>query len=139
MKKIVILGSTGSIGRQTLDVIRAFPGQFDVVGLAAGANLDLLQQQVKEFHPRHVCCLCSGQRPQSFGQPSTTSVLKPRGMVPGLLYRSESRYISASELISDSNKPWAGHLLRMMTRPSWIRICASTVSRHAGQILRVSS
>lgn len=56
MIKIVVLGSTGSIGRQTLDVIRAFPDSFDVVGLAAGANLDLLQQQVEEFHPSHVCC-----------------------------------------------------------------------------------
>ena len=57
MKKIVVLGSTGSIGRQTLDVIRTFPEQFDVVGLAGGANLELLQQQAQEFQPRHVCCL----------------------------------------------------------------------------------
>ena len=50
MKKIVVLGSTGSIGRQTLDVVRAFPEEFDVVGLAAGANQGLLLQQVDEFH-----------------------------------------------------------------------------------------
>ena len=57
MKKIVILGSTGSIGRQTLDVVRAFRDEFEVVGLAAGANQELLAQQVHEFHPRHICCL----------------------------------------------------------------------------------
>ena len=57
MKKIVILGSTGSIGCQTLDVVRAFRDQFDVVGLAAGANLDLLMQQAREFLPRHICCI----------------------------------------------------------------------------------
>jgi len=57
MKKIVILGSTGSIGCQTLDVVRTFPGEFEVVGLAAGTNLELLNKQVQEFHPRHVCCL----------------------------------------------------------------------------------
>ena len=57
MKKLVILGSTGSIGRQTLDVVRAFPDRFDVVGLAAGTNLQLLQQQIEEFHPEHVWCL----------------------------------------------------------------------------------
>jgi 1-deoxy-D-xylulose-5-phosphate reductoisomerase len=57
MKKIVILGSTGSIGRQTLDVVRAFRDQFEVVGLAAGNNLDLLMQQVQEFQPKHICCL----------------------------------------------------------------------------------
>lgn len=57
MKRLVVLGSTGSIGRQTLDVVRAFPDRFEVVGLAAGANLGLLQEQIDEFHPRHVCCL----------------------------------------------------------------------------------
>ena len=57
MKKLVILGSTGSIGRQTLDVVRAFPDRFDVVGLAAGTNLDLLQRQIEEFHPEHAWCI----------------------------------------------------------------------------------
>lgn len=54
MKRIVVLGSTGSIGTQTLDVVRALPDRFEVVGLAAGRNLDLLAQQVREFHPRMV-------------------------------------------------------------------------------------
>ena len=64
MKKIVILGSTGSIGRQTLDIVRAFPGEFEVVGLAAGTNVELLNQQVQEFRPQHMCCLTS---PASLG------------------------------------------------------------------------
>ena len=54
MKRIVVLGSTGSIGRQTLDVVRAFPGEFEVVGLAGGRNTALLQEQVAEFRPAHV-------------------------------------------------------------------------------------
>lgn len=53
-KRLVILGSTGSVGRQTLDVVRAFPDAFEVVGLCAGNNLDLLKTQVDEFHPRHI-------------------------------------------------------------------------------------
>ena len=57
MKKIAILGSTGSIGRQTLDVVRVFPDEFEVVGLAAGSNSKLLAQQVSEFRPKHICCL----------------------------------------------------------------------------------
>ena len=57
MKKIVILGSTGSIGRQTLDIVRAFPGEFEVVGLAAGNNIDLLKEQMVEFNPKHVYCI----------------------------------------------------------------------------------
>ena len=51
MKNIVILGSTGSIGRQTLDVVRAFPDEFRVLGLAAGNNAGLLAEQVREFPP----------------------------------------------------------------------------------------
>lgn len=51
MKKVVILGSTGSIGRQALEVIRALPGQFKVTGLAAGGNWRLLARQIREFQP----------------------------------------------------------------------------------------
>ena len=54
VKQIAILGSTGSIGQQTLQVVRALPQQFRVVGLAAGKNLDLLAKQIKEFQPRFV-------------------------------------------------------------------------------------
>jgi 1-deoxy-D-xylulose-5-phosphate reductoisomerase len=51
LKRLAILGSTGSIGQQTLEVVRAFPDRFQVVGLAAGQNLDLLDRQVEEFKP----------------------------------------------------------------------------------------
>ena len=54
MKRIVVLGSTGSIGRQTLDIVRAFPGEFEVVGLAGGHNVDLLREQAAEFRPAHI-------------------------------------------------------------------------------------
>ncbi len=54
MKSISILGSTGSIGTQTLDIVREHPQQFRVVGLAAGSNLTLLAQQIKEFKPEIV-------------------------------------------------------------------------------------
>lgn len=51
IKKISLLGSTGSIGRNVLDVVRQFAERFRVVGLAAGRNIDLLQEQIKEFDP----------------------------------------------------------------------------------------
>lgn len=54
MKRLVVLGSTGSIGRQTLDVVRAFPDKFKVAGLAAGRNVELLAKQVAEFEPEMV-------------------------------------------------------------------------------------
>ena len=53
-KNVVVLGSTGSIGTQTLAVIRTLPERFRVVGLAAGRNVTLLAEQVREFHPRMV-------------------------------------------------------------------------------------
>ncbi|MBI2347004.1 MAG: 1-deoxy-D-xylulose-5-phosphate reductoisomerase [Deltaproteobacteria bacterium] len=54
MKRVVILGSTGSIGRQTLDVIGAHPDRFEVVGLGAGRNVTLLAQQARRFRPGRV-------------------------------------------------------------------------------------
>ena len=57
MRNIVVLGCTGSIGCQTLDIVRAFSGEFNVVGLAAGSNHDLLRRQIAEFRPRHVFCI----------------------------------------------------------------------------------
>jgi len=55
MKSVTILGSTGSIGTQALDVVRRNPDRFKVVGLsAAGANQELLVGQVREFLPPHV-------------------------------------------------------------------------------------
>jgi 1-deoxy-D-xylulose-5-phosphate reductoisomerase len=54
MKGLVLLGSTGSIGRQTLDIVRAFPDEFKIVGLSAHNNRDLLLEQAREFKPRLV-------------------------------------------------------------------------------------
>ncbi len=54
MKRLAIFGSTGSIGRQTLEVIRAFPQRFQIVALTGGRNLTLLKAQVREFKPKLV-------------------------------------------------------------------------------------
>ena len=54
MKRLAILGSTGSIGVQALDVVAHFPERFEVVGLAAGRNVDRLAEQAARFRPRFV-------------------------------------------------------------------------------------
>jgi len=54
MKSIVILGSTGSIGTNTLDIVERFPGEFRVVGLTAGNNDEMLAEQVRRFRPQVV-------------------------------------------------------------------------------------
>ena len=51
MKKIAILGSTGSIGTQTLEIVRT-NGDLEVTALAAGNNIDLLEKQIREFKPK---------------------------------------------------------------------------------------
>ena len=53
-KNISLLGSTGSIGKNVLEVVRQFPGRFQVVGLAAGRNIELLRDQIESFNPKIV-------------------------------------------------------------------------------------
>jgi 1-deoxy-D-xylulose-5-phosphate reductoisomerase len=55
VKKIAILGSTGSIGRQALDVIRALPDELKVIALTGNKNLELLERQISEFQPEMFC------------------------------------------------------------------------------------
>jgi len=54
MKRLAILGSTGSIGQQTLEIVRSFPDKFSVVGLAGGENTGLLAKQISQFQPQLV-------------------------------------------------------------------------------------
>lgn len=53
MKKIGVMGSTGSIGTQTLDIVRNYPDRLEIVALAAGSSVELLEQQIREFKPRY--------------------------------------------------------------------------------------
>ena len=57
MKKVVILGSTGSIGVQALEVISKNMTKYKVIGLAAGNNTELLLKQIEEFKPKVVAAL----------------------------------------------------------------------------------
>jgi 1-deoxy-D-xylulose-5-phosphate reductoisomerase len=65
-RRITILGSTGSVGRQALDVVRAHPDRFDVIGLSADRNAQLLKLQAAEFEPEFVA-LESPHRPSPDG------------------------------------------------------------------------
>lgn len=53
MKRLVILGSTGSIGTQSLDIAREYKDEFEIVALAAGHNHRLMEEQIREFKPRY--------------------------------------------------------------------------------------
>lgn len=54
MKRITILGSTGSVGRNALDIISGHRNRFKVVALTAGKNVDLIEEQIKSFSPKVV-------------------------------------------------------------------------------------
>src|ERR1700686_3450069 len=71
MKRLGILGSTGSIGVSTLEIVAAHRDRFEVVALTAGNNLELLQWQIKEFSPRLVAVA------------TEELALKLAGMLPG--------------------------------------------------------
>ncbi|MBE9169024.1 1-deoxy-D-xylulose-5-phosphate reductoisomerase [Pleurocapsales cyanobacterium LEGE 06147] len=64
MKAITILGSTGSIGTQTLDIVTRHPDQFRVVGLAAGNNTSLLAEQIRQFQPEIVATCYEEKLPE---------------------------------------------------------------------------
>ena len=61
MKAITLLGSTGSIGTQTLEIVAQYPDQFRLVGLAARSNVELLAQQVRQFRPQ-IVAICDSER-----------------------------------------------------------------------------
>lgn len=64
MKSITVIGSTGSIGTQTLEIATQYPEEFRIVGLAAGNNIELLAQQVQHFHPEIVATCYEEKLPE---------------------------------------------------------------------------
>ncbi|MDF1838624.1 MAG: 1-deoxy-D-xylulose-5-phosphate reductoisomerase [Planctomycetota bacterium] len=75
--RILVLGSTGSIGTQTLDLVRLDPGHFEVVGLSAHGSADALLTQVQEFQPRYVALADESQASGLEDQlPSTTTLFR---------------------------------------------------------------
>ncbi|WP_375475327.1 1-deoxy-D-xylulose-5-phosphate reductoisomerase [uncultured Nostoc sp.] len=61
MKAITLVGSTGSIGTQTLDIVTQYPDRFRIVGLAAGNNVEMLAAQIRQFRPE-IAAICSEEK-----------------------------------------------------------------------------
>ena len=61
VKAITLVGSTGSIGTQTLDIVTQYPDQFRIVGLAAGRNVEMLAAQIRQFRPK-IAAICSEEQ-----------------------------------------------------------------------------
>ena len=124
MKNLVILGSTGSIGRQTLDIVRAFPQEFKVIGLAAGHNTKLLSKQIQEFKPKHIYSLATTNLPTSEASFTSLSEMASipevdivivattgsAGLIPTLNALKEGKSVALS-----NKEPivMAGHLIKL--------------------------
>ncbi len=146
MRRIVVLGSTGSIGRQTLDIVRAFPDEFEVVGLSAGNNTELLKQQVEEFNPRHVWSAAAG--PGDFPNASFTpmeqmvalsrvdqvmvALMGSVGLTPTLTALAAGKPVAlsnkepivmAGKLIKEYEARYGGRVLPVDSEPSAIWQC----------------
>jgi len=78
MKSLAILGSTGSVGTTTLDVVRSHPDHFRVVALAAGRNLDLLECQAKEFRPELISVAAAEDAQSLARRLSSTKIVSGR-------------------------------------------------------------
>lgn len=82
MKNIALIGCTGSIGVQTLNVVRRHPDKFNIVSLSAGSNTSLLSEQIKEFRPKVVSSICEIEEKVSgvgyfFGENAFTNAIIP--------------------------------------------------------------
>ena len=108
MKRIAILGSTGSIGRQCLSVVDSLPGMFEVVALAAGSNVPLAAEQAKRYGPKLVSVatekaaaeLCDALKSQCEREKAS-----PRQPLPEILFGAEgiervSTYPDAETVLS---------------------------------------
>ena len=93
MTKICLLGSTGSIGVSTLDVVRRRSEEFEVFALVAGRNVDLLVHQIREFHPR-VVVVATEEVLQTLTD-RLSSMGFPRERWPDLSFGSRSRVQAA--------------------------------------------
>ena len=89
MKKLTILGSTGSIGVSTLEIVATHPDRFSVVALTAGRNLDLLARQIEVFSPKLVAVLTAELASQ-------LAVMLPAGNRPEILHGVEGLIAAAT-------------------------------------------
>ena len=98
VKKLGILGSTGSIGVSTLDIVDAFPDQFEVVSLTAGNNLARLEEQIRRFRPKMVAVISpegAEQLRQSLGADAPQILSGVEGLVACACHEEIDMVVSA--------------------------------------------
>lgn len=74
-RNLIIIGSTGNIGMQALDIVRANPEDFNIVGLAAHSKQEMLDEQIQEFQPKYSGTLCNKELAKMVTQPDVDVIL----------------------------------------------------------------
>ncbi|WP_422123516.1 1-deoxy-D-xylulose-5-phosphate reductoisomerase [Planococcus sp. X10-3] len=89
-KKIILLGATGSIGVQTIDIIRDHPEQFSLAGFSAGRNIELAKKFIREFKPE-IVCVQNDQDAKVLRQefPRTAFVFGNNGLIETAVYEAD--------------------------------------------------
>ena len=162
MRRIIVLGSTGSIGRQTLDIVRAFPDDFEVVGLAAGNNTELLTEQVAEFRPRYIWCnappapLPSGTTMMPMAEMATlpevdqvmVALMGAVGLSPTLealkagkqvALSNKEPIVMAGEVLKSAEAEHGGTILPVDSEPSAIWQCLQGEENHIRRLMITAS
>lgn len=99
MKQISILGSTGSIGCNTLKVVDAFSGDFSVAALGAGSNVELLAEQIEKYRPRLVSVSDDGAREKLLSELERRGAGSPPAISTGVEGLTEVATIDGAEIV----------------------------------------
>ncbi|MCL2348098.1 MAG: hypothetical protein FWC50_07525, partial [Planctomycetaceae bacterium] len=152
-RSIALLGSTGSIGRSTLDVVRAAQGRLPVFALSAHANIPLLREQMDEFRPRQVVVTDHSKKPGDF--PDLVETAKKTGA--DLFFGSEalcrmvaqpevevivSAIVGSAGLQSTLSALEAGKTVALANKESLVvggELVKKAESKHGGRIIPIDS
>jgi 1-deoxy-D-xylulose-5-phosphate reductoisomerase len=150
MKKIAILGSTGSIGQSALRVVAQYPDKFEVLGLAAGRNTRLLAEQIRRFRPRMVAVadeaarrdlevrLDSSSLPAVFHGPSGMECIASHSDAETVV----SAIVGSAGLLPTLAAVRAGRTVALANKETLVMagtLITSEVSRHGATLLPVDS
>ncbi|MBF8267498.1 MAG: dxr [Dehalococcoidia bacterium] len=166
VRGLAILGSTGSIGGQTLEVVRSFPGKLSVVGLAAGHNHELLARQAQEFKARVVSCHSPGEMGASWlppgchvttpeevachpdvnlvmaasvGSAGLGPIMAALGHGKTVALANKEPLVMAGELIMAEARRWGVDILPVDSEPSAIWQCLRGEERDVSRVVITAS
>ncbi len=150
-KRLCILGSTGSIGTQALDIVSAFPDRFEVIGLSAGAKLDVLKTQILTYTPKWVMirdsAACEALRTWAATLPFSLHVLETEHALTTALSDPEldlviMAIVGTAALIPTAAALLAGKIVGLASKEVLVAagdIMMDLARRHGGCLLPIDS